>query len=47
MISSNVTDSCPVAYAVAASCLRQGEYEKGKEIMKQVCESCYGAVVNF
>ncbi|GAB6280240.1 MAG: hypothetical protein STSR0007_02990 [Thermovirga sp.] len=47
MILKNVTDSCPTAYIVAASYLRQSEYEKGKEIMKRVCDECYDAVVNF
>ncbi|MDO9508446.1 MAG: hypothetical protein Q7I97_03745 [Thermovirgaceae bacterium] len=47
MISRNVTDSCSCAYIVAASYMRQGEYEKGKEIMKNVLGSCYDATANF
>ena len=47
MISQNVTDSCATAYMVGSSYLKQGEYEKGKEMMKKVCDQCYGATVNF
>lgn len=47
MVSRDVTDSCATAYLVGASYLRQGEYEKGKDMMKKVCESCYGTTVSF
>lgn len=47
MIASRVTDSCSTAYMVAASYLRQGEYEKGKELMMKVCDQCYDATANI
>lgn len=47
MVAQNVTDSCQTAYIVAASYLRQGEYEKGKDIMMKVLDSCYDCMVNF
>lgn len=47
MISGNVTDSCSCAYIVASSYLKQGEYEKGKDMMMKVLNGCYDAVVNF
>jgi len=49
MISKGVTESCTTAYMVASSYLKQGEYEKGKDLMKEVlsCADCYGAPVNI
>jgi hypothetical protein len=48
LISKRVTDSCTAAYMVAASYLRAGEYEKGKDLMMQVLESnCYDSLVNL
>ncbi|MEA3507810.1 MAG: hypothetical protein U9R40_02680 [Synergistota bacterium] len=49
MIEKNVADSCITAYMVASSYLKQGEYEKGKDLMKEVLDSdsCYGTPVNI